>query len=73
MNSQNVAILAPPQYPVEDILAHEKECRIALRPWVKGFLDRAESVGWDRRTVASTLMFLAAQHLSAARDPAGQA
>lgn len=29
-------------------------------------LDMAESAGWKRRTAASTLMFLAAQHVSAA-------
>jgi len=28
-------------------------------------LDAAASAGWERRTVASTLMFLAAQYVSA--------
>jgi hypothetical protein len=28
----------------------------------------AESAGWNRRTAASTLMFLAAQHVSAASE-----
>jgi len=33
-------------------------------------LDAAESAGWNRRTVASTLMFLAAQQVSATETTA---
>jgi hypothetical protein len=37
-----------------------------LRPWLEGVLKMAEVAGWNRRTAASTLMFLAAQHVSSA-------
>jgi hypothetical protein len=57
--------VAPPKHPASDFLAHEKECRDAMRPWIESLLDQAEAAGWQRRTVASTLMFLAAQHVSA--------
>ncbi|WP_281406236.1 hypothetical protein [Aquamicrobium sp. LC103] len=36
-----------------------------------GLLDMAESAGWSRRTAASTLMFLAAQHVSASSTSVG--
>jgi hypothetical protein len=39
-----------------------------LKPLLTGLLDRAESAGWNRRTAASTLMFLAAQQVSAASE-----
>jgi hypothetical protein len=54
-----------PTHPANEFLAYETECRSALKPLVAGLLDAAESAGWDRRTVASTLMFLAAQYVSA--------
>ncbi|WP_244846224.1 hypothetical protein [Mesorhizobium sp. L-8-3] len=37
-----------------------------MRPWIESLLDRAEAAGWQRRTVASTLMFLSAQQVSTA-------
>jgi hypothetical protein len=43
---------------------HESECRSVLQPLMTGLLDMAESAGWNRRTVAATLMFLAAQQIS---------
>jgi hypothetical protein len=53
-----------PTHPAKEFLAHETECRSALKPLLDGLLDMAESAGWSRRTAASTLMFLAAQHVS---------
>lgn len=61
-----IGTVASPTRPSSDFLAHETECRDVLRPWLTGLLDMAESAGWNRRTAASALMFLAAQHVSAA-------
>ena len=61
-----IGSVASPTRPPNDFLAHETECRDVLRPWLTGLLDMAESAGWNRRTAASTLMFLAAQHVSSA-------
>jgi hypothetical protein len=36
-----------------------------------GLLDTAEAAGWNRRIAASTLMFLAAQNVSAAAGTSG--
>ncbi len=61
-----IGTVASPTRPQNDFLGHETECREVLRPWLEGVLDMAESAGWNRRTAASTLMFLAAQHVSSA-------
>ncbi|MEQ1940411.1 hypothetical protein ABMA46_19385 [Mesorhizobium sp. CN5-321] len=61
------SVPTPTRSPSE-FLAYETECRSALKPLLTGLLDRAESAGWNRRTAASTLMFLAAQHVSAASE-----
>ncbi|NUS18655.1 MAG: hypothetical protein HOQ25_02520 [Mesorhizobium sp.] len=53
-----------PTHPASEFLAYEAECRGALKPLLAGLLDAAEAAGWNRRTVASTLMFLAAQQVS---------
>ena len=55
-------------HTASEFLAYEAECRSALKPLLAGLLDAAESAGWNRRTVASTLMFLAAQHVSASAE-----
>jgi hypothetical protein len=60
--------IAAPTHPESEFLAYETECRSALKPLLTRLLDTAESVGWSRRTAASTLMFLAAQHVSATSD-----
>ncbi|TIR14759.1 MAG: hypothetical protein E5X34_31890 [Mesorhizobium sp.] len=54
-----------PTHSASEFLAYEAECRSALKPLLAGLLDAAEAAGWNRRTVASTLMFLAAQQVSA--------
>lgn len=59
-----------PTYPASEFLAYEAECRSALKPLLAGLLDAAEAAGWNRRTVASTLMFLAAQQVSATETSA---
>jgi hypothetical protein len=56
----------PPTQPASAFLAHETECRKVFLPLLEDLLDRAEQAGWDRRTVASTLMFLSAKQVSAA-------
>ena len=58
----------PPSHSASEFLAYETECRTALKPLLASLLDMAESAGWNRRTAASTLMFLAAQHVSAASE-----
>jgi hypothetical protein len=55
-----------PTHAVSEFLAHDSECRSVMKPLLTGLLDMAESAGWNRRTVASTLMFLAAQEISSA-------
>ncbi|MER8752896.1 hypothetical protein NKH57_27235 [Mesorhizobium sp. M1050] len=55
-----------PTHQAKEFLAYETECRSALQPLLAGLLDMAEAAGWNRRTAASTLMFLAAQQVSAA-------
>jgi hypothetical protein len=62
--------VATPTHSPSEFLAYETECRSALKPLLTGLLDMAESAGWNRRTAASTLMFLAAQHVSAASEAA---
>ena len=62
----DINTVASPTHPASDFLAHEQECRDVLRPWVESMLDKAEAAGWKRRTVASTLMFLSAKHVSTA-------
>jgi len=57
-----------PTHRASEFLAYEAECRNALKPLLTSLLDIAESAGWNRRTVASTLMFLAAQHVSASAE-----
>ena len=54
-----------PTHPATEFLAYEAECRSVLKPLLAGLLDAAESAGWNRRTAASTLMFLAAKQVSA--------
>lgn len=66
----DIGTVASPTRPPNDFLGHETECRDVLRPWLEAVLDMAERAGWNRRTAASTLMFLAAQHVSAAASPA---
>ncbi|TPI69968.1 hypothetical protein FJ423_30375 [Mesorhizobium sp. B2-8-9] len=70
MMSGNGSVPAPTR-PASEFLAYEAECRSALKPLLAGLLDTAESAGWNRRTVASTLMFLAAQHVSATETSGG--
>ena len=69
MMSGNGSIPAP-THPASEFLAYEAECRRALKPLLAGLLDAAEAAGWSRRTVASTLMFLAAQQVSATETSA---
>ena len=69
MMSANASIPTP-THSASEFLAYEAECRSALKPLLAGLLDAAEAAGWNRRTVASTLMFLAAQQVSATETSA---
>ncbi|CDX61745.1 conserved hypothetical protein [Mesorhizobium plurifarium] len=69
MMSADGSIPAPTR-SASEFLAYETECRSALKPLLAGLLDAAEAAGWNRRTVASTLMFLAAQQVSATETSA---
>ncbi len=60
----NVGTVPSPRNPASEFLAYEAECKEALRPLLNGMIEMAEKAGWSRRTVASALMFLAAQHVS---------
>lgn len=60
--------ISAPTCSPKEFLAYETQCRSALKPLLTGLLDMAESAGWNRRTAASTLMFLAAQHVSAVSE-----
>ena len=61
------SVPTPTRSPSE-FLAYETECRSALKPLLTGLLDMAVSAGWNRRTAASALMYLAAQQVSAASE-----
>lgn len=63
-----IGTLAAPTHPQSDFLAHENECREVLSPWLDGLLDMAESAGWNRRTAASTMMYLSAKHITSAKS-----
>jgi hypothetical protein len=62
-----------PKHPATEFLAYEGDCRAVLTPLFNRLLDMAESAGWNRRIVASTLMFLAAQQVTATKAGSGQA
>ncbi|MBZ9999469.1 MULTISPECIES: hypothetical protein [unclassified Mesorhizobium] len=66
-----IGSVSAPTHPANEFLAYEAECRSVLGPLLMRVLDMAESAGWSRRTAASTLMFLAAQHVSAASESSG--
>lgn len=57
-----------PSHEAREFLAYETECRSVLNPFLAGLLDMAEAAGWSRRIAASTLMFLAARHVSATSE-----
>ncbi|MGN6468240.1 MAG: hypothetical protein ACTHLC_01500 [Rhizobiaceae bacterium] len=69
--TRGIGTVSPPTHPETELLEYETECRKAMKPLLAELLDRAQSVGWNRRTAATTLMFLAAQHVSAASHPSG--
>lgn len=60
-----IGTVPPPTHRANDFVAYETECKTALAPLLRGLLDMAEQAGWSRRTAASTLMFLAAQNVTA--------
>ena len=60
----NIGTIAPPICPPNDLIRHQAECRATFKPWLDAFLNTAESAGWNRQTVASTLMLLSAQSVS---------
>lgn len=60
----NFGTVTAPKHKASDFLAYESECKDVLRPLLNGMIEMAEKAGWKRRTVASALMFLAAQHVS---------
>ena len=59
-----IGTVPAPTHKTNEFFAYEKECKAALAPLLAGLIDMAEAAGWSRRTVASTLMFLAAQQVS---------
>ena len=61
----NVGTVPPPKNQAGEFVAYEAECKDVLRPVLEHMIDTAVKAGWRRRTVASALMFLAAQHVSA--------
>jgi hypothetical protein len=64
----NVGTVPSPKCRSDEFLAYEAECKDALRPLLNGLIEMAEKAGWRRRTVASALMFLAAQQVSSAAN-----
>lgn len=61
-----------PEHPPSEFMAHESECRKVFLPLLEALLDKAAEAGWSRRTVASTLMFLAASQVSAPNGNVGR-
>jgi hypothetical protein len=66
----NIGTVPPPKHQAGEFVAYEAECKDVLRPLLSGMIEMAEKAGWKRGTVASSLMFLAAQHVSAASSGA---
>ncbi|MBX3582253.1 MAG: hypothetical protein KF810_10175 [Rhizobiaceae bacterium] len=60
----NIGAVPSPKHRAGEIADYESECKNVLRPLLDGMIEMAEKAGWRRRTVASSLMFLAAQHVS---------
>lgn len=69
----HIGTVPPPTHRANEFVAYEAECKAALAPLLTGLLDMAEQAGWNRRTAASTLMYLAAQSLSATKASASAA
>ena len=61
----NFGTISSPKNEGSAFLAYEAECKDVLGPVLDHMIDTAVKAGWQRRTVASALMFLAAQHVSA--------
>jgi uncharacterized Ntn-hydrolase superfamily protein len=61
----NVGTISSPKKEASESLAYEAECKDVLRPVLNDMIEAAVKAGWQRRTVASALMFLAAKHVSA--------
>jgi hypothetical protein len=68
----NVGTVPPPKHQAGEFVAYEAECKDVLRPLLTEIIEMAEKAGWKRRTVASALMFLAAQHVSAPSSEAAK-
>ena len=64
----NVGSISSPKSEASDFLAYEAECKDVLRPLLDHMIETAVTAGWRRRTVASALMFLAAQHITASQS-----
>ena len=64
----NVGTISSPKNEASQFLAYEAECKDVLRPVLDHMIETAVKAGWRRRTIASALMFLAAQHVSASPD-----
>lgn len=67
----NVGTVPSPKNQASEFLAYEAECKDVLRPLLNGMIEMAEKAGWRRRTVASAIMFLAAQQVSASSQAKG--
>lgn len=61
----NVGTVPPPKHQAGEFVAYEAECKDVLRPVLDHLIDTAVKAGWRRGSVASALMYLAAQHVSA--------
>ena len=61
-----IETVPPPTHAEAEFLAYEMQCRNTLKPLLARLLDMAQSAGWNRRTAATALMFLAAHHVSTA-------
>jgi len=64
MDMTSARAVPSPTHLAKQFLAYDAECKQALKPLLEGLINRAEAAGWNRGTVASTLMYLAAQHVS---------
>jgi hypothetical protein len=60
----NKDTVAGPKHQANEFVEYEADCKEVVRPLLEGILDMTEKAGWRRRTVASALMFLAAQNLN---------
>lgn len=59
----NVRARINPPSLSNDALSYQTECQFALEPSIRGLLNKAEEVGWDRKQALIALLSLSSEML----------